>query len=77
LAALGGVLRGLRECWRSFGCRRFRARVSPQDSDAIEQLTTMSNNTDTKVLQVLGCDGRQDRVVDLVLAERRLIPVEA
>ena len=37
----------------------------------------MSNNTDTKVLKVLGCQGRQDRLVDLVLAERRLIPFEA
>ena len=37
----------------------------------------MSNNTDTKVLQVLGCQGRQDRVVDLVLAERRSRIVES
>jgi hypothetical protein len=37
----------------------------------------MSNNTDTKVLQVLGCQARQDRFVDVVPAERRLIPFEA
>jgi hypothetical protein len=30
----------------------------------------MSNDIDTEVLQVLGCQGRQDRVVDFVLAER-------
>ena len=37
----------------------------------------MSNNTDTKVLQVLGCQARQDSLVDFVLAERLLIPFEA
>jgi hypothetical protein len=37
----------------------------------------MSNNTNTKVLQVLGCQARQDRVVDFILAEHRLIPFEA
>ena len=77
LAALRSVLSGLRECRGSFGCRRFRAPVSAEQGDGIEQLTTVSNDVDTKVLQVLGCDGRQDRLVYLVLAERRLIPFEA
>ena len=37
----------------------------------------MPDNSDTKVLQVLRRQTRQDRVVDLVFAERRLILFEA
>src|SRR4029077_16998456 len=37
----------------------------------------MSDKSDTKILQVLGRQPRQDRVVDLILAEGRLILFEA
>ena len=37
----------------------------------------MSDKSDTKILQVLGRQARQDRVVDLILAEYRLILFEA
>ena len=37
----------------------------------------MPDNSDTKVLQVLGGQARQDRVVDLILAECRLVSFEA
>jgi len=37
----------------------------------------MPDNSDTKVLQVLRRQTRQDRVVDLVFAEGRLILFEA
>jgi hypothetical protein len=54
-----------------------RGRREGRTAFGIEQLTTVSNDIDTKVLQVLGCDSRQDRLVYLVLAESRLIPFEA
>ena len=37
----------------------------------------MSDKSDTKILQVLGRQARQDRVVDLILAECGLILFEA
>jgi hypothetical protein len=37
----------------------------------------MPDNSDTKVLQVLRGQARQDRVVDLILAECRLVSFEA
>jgi hypothetical protein len=37
----------------------------------------MPDNSDTKVLQVLRRQVRQDRIVDLILAECRLILLEA
>ena len=37
----------------------------------------MSDKSDTKILQILGRQARQDRVVDLILAECRLILFEA
>jgi hypothetical protein len=55
--------------------RRFR--VSTQGRNGIEQLTTVSNNPDTEVLQVLRRQVRQDLLVDRVLAECRLILFEA
>jgi hypothetical protein len=57
--------------WR--GCARFRA----QGGDGVEQLTAMPDKSDTKVLQVLCRQTRQDRVVDLILAECYLILLEA
>src|SRR5580692_370241 len=77
LTALRSVLGERFSLRGAFGCRLHRACVSSQCSVGIEQLTTVSNDIDTKVLQVLGCDGRQDRVVYLVLSERGLILFEA
>jgi hypothetical protein len=37
----------------------------------------MPDRSDTKILQVLRCQTRQDRVVDFILAECRLIFLEA
>ena len=51
--------------------------LSAQGCDGVEQLTTMSDKSDTKILQILGRQARQDRVVDLILAECRLILFEA
>jgi hypothetical protein len=36
----------------------------------------VSDDNDAKVLQVLGRQTRQDLLIDLVFAERRLIPFE-
>ena len=57
--------------------RRRCARFSAQSGDGVEQLTAMPDKSDTKVLQVLRRQVRQDRVVDLILAECRLILFEA
>src|SRR6516162_10150181 len=37
----------------------------------------MPNNTDAQILQVVCRQGRQDRLVDLIFAECRLVPFEA
>jgi hypothetical protein len=59
------------------GWRCFRARVSALSGDGVEQLTAVPDNNYAKILQVLRRQARQDRVVDLVLAECRLVPFEA
>ena len=77
LAALGGVFRGRVDCRKSVGWRRFRACISAQGSDSVEQLTAVPDNADAEVLQVLRRQARQDRLVNLVLAEYSLILFEA
>ena len=72
LTALGGSV----GCRKIVGGRCFRARVSAQGGDGVEQLTAVPDNIDTKILQILRRQARQDRVVDLVLAECGLIPLE-
>ena len=53
------------------------ARVSAQGGDGVEQLAAVPDNTYAKILQVLRCQVRQDRVIDRVLAECGLILSEA
>ena len=48
-----------------------------QGGGGVEQLSAMPNNGDAKILQVLRRQSRQDRVVDLVVAECRLVLFEA
>jgi hypothetical protein len=43
----------------------------------IEQHAAVPHNGNAEVLQVLRGQVRQDRLVDFVLAERRLIPLKA
>src|SRR4029077_20616010 len=69
LAALGGVLGGFVGCRGSVGKWRWCARSSAQGSDGVEQLATIPDKSDTKILQVLRRQTRQDRVIDLILAE--------
>jgi hypothetical protein len=76
LAALGGVLRGLRDCSGSFGWRRFRRRLSPQERDGFEQFTAMTNTPYAEVLQVFCRQARQNRIVDVVLPEGGLVLFE-
>ena len=77
LAALGGVLGGYVGCRKGIGRWCFRARVSAQGGDGVEQLAAVPDNSYAKVLQVLRCQVRQDRVIDGVLAECSLILSEA
>ena len=77
LAALGGVSGGFVGCRGSVGKWRWCARSSAQSSDGVEQLATIPDKSDSKILQVLRRQTRQDRVVDLVLAEGCLIMFEA
>jgi hypothetical protein len=69
LAALGVSV----DCRNSVAWRDFRARVSAQGGDGVEQLTAVSNNAYAEILQVLCRQARQDRLVDRILAECRLI----
>jgi hypothetical protein len=77
LAALGGVPGGFVGFQRCVGWRRRLSRFSAQGGDGVEQLTAMPDKSDTKILQVLRRQTRQDRPVDLILAECRLILFEA
>src|SRR5437660_8860311 len=74
---LGGVLGGYVGCRKGIERRCFRARVSAQGGDGVEQLAAVPDNTYAKILQVLRCQVRQDRVIDRVLAECGLILSEA
>src|SRR4030095_14687226 len=51
--------------------------VSAQGGDGIEQLAAVPDNIYAKILQVLRCQVRQERVIDAVLAECSLILSEA
>jgi hypothetical protein len=55
----------------------WRAYFSAEGSDRVEQLTAMPYKLDPEVLQVLRRQARQDRLIDLVVAEVRLILFEA
>jgi hypothetical protein len=76
LAALGGVLGCFVGC-QSVAYRSWRARCSAQGGDGVQQLTPLSDKSDAKVLQIFRRQTRQDRVVDLIFAEGRLIFFEA
>src|SRR4029077_17424098 len=68
LAALGGVLGALVDYQRNIGWRRrWWASLSVQSGDGVEQLTAIPDKSNTKVLQVLRRQPRQDRVVDPIL----------
>src|SRR4029079_448360 len=77
LAALGGVLGGFVGFESSVGQLRWFTRLSAQGGDGVEQLAAMPDKSNTKILQVLRRQTRQDRVIDLVLAEGCLIMFEA
>ena len=61
----------------SVGCRRCDVVVSAQGGDGVKQLTPVADDTDAQILQVLRRQVRQDRLIDLVLAESGLVPFEA
>ena len=77
MTALGSVFEGPIDCRKSVGKRYFRVCISAEGSDGVKKLSAMSDNTDAQILQVVCRQTRQDRLVDLIFAECRLIPFEA
>src|SRR6266496_1009618 len=73
MTALGSVFGGPVDRRKSVGKRYFLA----EGSDGVKKLSAMSDNTDAQILQVVCRQTRQDRLVDLIFAECRLIPFEA
>ena len=63
--------------WSDRWRRRLRARIGTQRGDGVEELAAMPDDADAKILQVFRRQARQDRLVNLVLAERSLILSEA
>ena len=56
---------------------RLAARIAAQSSDGIQQLATVPERRDAKLLQVFRCQAWKNRLVYLVLAERSLVLSEA
>src|SRR5262249_28816363 len=56
---------------------RLAVRVAAQSSDGIQQLDAMPKRRDAKLLQVLVRQARENRLVDVILAECCLILPEA
>jgi hypothetical protein len=76
LAALGAVFgRSARGTGRGRCVNRWRldARVATQSGDGIQQLHTVPNRRDAKLLQGLVRQARKNRLVYVVLAERLLV----
>jgi hypothetical protein len=74
--------RGSRRCsrWSSGYCRDGWSLHAPkvaQCNDGIEEYPAMTNGTDADFLQVLLGQIREDPLVNLVVAERRLVFFEA
>src|SRR6516162_1159404 len=77
MTAFGSVFGGPADRRKSVGKRYFRVCIGAQSSDGVKKLSAMSDNTDAQILQVVCRQTRQDRLVDLIFAECRLIPFEA
>src|SRR5215813_13693309 len=64
-------------CGRCVNEGRLTARVATQSSDGIQELHTVTKRGDAKLLQVLVRQARENRLVNVILAEDRLIFPEA
>ncbi len=64
------------DCMTVFKLLRFRC-ISKLCSNGVEELAAVPNDTDAQILEVLRRQVRQDRFVNLVPAEGRLVPFEA
>ena len=64
-------------CGRCVNRGRLTARVAAQSSDGIQELHTVTKRGDTKLLQVLMRQARENRLVYVILAEDRLVLAEA
>jgi len=76
MTAFGSVFGGPADRRKSVGKRYFRVCIGAQSSDGVKKLSAMSDNTDAQILQVVCRQTRQDRLVDLIFAECRLILFE-
>jgi hypothetical protein len=80
LTALGAIFGTCAWGTRPVGCvngGRLATRVVTQSSDGIEELHTVTKRGDTKFLQVLLRQARENRLVYVILAEDRLVFPEA
>src|SRR5262249_50751535 len=64
-------------CGRCLDGGRLTTVVFTQSSDGVQQLHTVPNRGDAKLLQGLVCQARKNRLVYVILAECRLILSEA
>src|ERR1700719_2613359 len=64
-------------CGRCLDGGRLTALVVTQRSDGVQQLHTVPNRGDAKLLQGLVRQTRKNRLVYVILAEGRLVPPEA
>jgi hypothetical protein len=77
VTALGSVFGRPVDRRKSVGKPYFRVCISAQGSDGVKKLSAMTDKTDAQIPQVVCRQGRQDRIVDLIFAECRLVPFEA
>src|SRR5262249_49792136 len=85
MSAFAGGFYDRRPSWRRsrWSCGRCRerrglhARAAAQSSDGVQELHTVTKRGDTKLLQVLVRQARENRFVYVILAEDRLVLPEA
>ena len=77
LAALSSVPRGRVHCRRTGGRGWGRVCITAQRGNGVEEFAAVPEGRDAKLLQVLRRQVRQDRFVNLVLAEDLLVLSEA
>src|SRR5262249_8246503 len=77
VTALGSVFGRPVDRRNGVGKPYFRVCISAQGSDGVKKLSAMTDKTDAQIPQVVCRQGRQDRTVDLIFAECRLVPFEA
>jgi hypothetical protein len=58
--------------------RRFDGRwLNAESGDRVEQPTPVANRGDTELLEVVACQRREDRGIDVVITKHRGVPLQA